>query len=55
MPLKIARFEKPDFEIFPATPIPSQRAAASPKGDGNYKAKSPTRDAGSAADAGDYY
>ncbi len=31
MPLKIAKFEKPDFEIFPAKPIPSQRAAATPK------------------------
>ncbi len=28
VPLKIARFEKPDFEIFPATPLPSRRAAA---------------------------
>ena len=31
VPLKIAKFEKPDFEIFPATPIPSRRAAATPR------------------------
>jgi polysaccharide deacetylase 2 family uncharacterized protein YibQ len=31
VPLKIARFEKPDFEIFPAEPILSRRAAATPK------------------------
>jgi len=31
VPLKIAKFEKPDFEIFPAIPIPSRRAAATPK------------------------
>jgi len=31
MPLKIAKFEKPDFEIFPVEPIPSRRAAATPK------------------------
>jgi polysaccharide deacetylase 2 family uncharacterized protein YibQ len=31
VPLKIARFEKPDFEIFPAEPIPSKRAAATPR------------------------
>lgn len=31
VPLKIAKFEKPDFEIFPATPILSRRAAATPK------------------------
>ena len=31
IPLKIAKFEKPDFEIFPAEPIPSRRAAAVPK------------------------
>ncbi len=31
VPLKIAKFEKPDFEIFPAKPIPSRRAAATPR------------------------
>lgn len=31
VPLKIAKFEKPDFEIFPAEPILSRRAAATPK------------------------
>jgi polysaccharide deacetylase 2 family uncharacterized protein YibQ len=30
VPMKIAKFEKPDFEIFPADPIPSRRAAATP-------------------------
>ena len=41
VPLKIARFEKPDFEIFPATPIPSQRAAATPKVMETTKRKAP--------------
>jgi polysaccharide deacetylase 2 family uncharacterized protein YibQ len=31
VPLKIAKFEKPDFEIFPTQPIPSRRAAATPR------------------------
>ena len=31
VPLKIAKFEKPDFEIFPATPILSRRAASTPR------------------------
>jgi polysaccharide deacetylase 2 family uncharacterized protein YibQ len=31
VPLKIAKFGKPDFEIFPAKPIPSRRAAATPR------------------------
>lgn len=31
VPLKIAKFEKPDFEIFPTKPIPSRRAAATPR------------------------
>jgi len=31
VPLKIAKFEKPDFEIFPTKPIPSRRAASTPR------------------------
>ncbi len=30
VPMKIAKFEKPDFEIYPAKPILSRRAAATP-------------------------
>lgn len=33
VPIKIAKFEKPDFEIFPTEPILSRRAAAMPKPD----------------------
>ena len=33
VPLKIAKFEKPDFEIFPTEPILSRRAAATPAPD----------------------
>ena len=38
IPLKIARFEKPDFEIFPAKPIPSRRAAGTPRSVNNKSA-----------------
>jgi len=31
VPLKIAKFEKPDFEIFPTKPILSRRAASTPR------------------------
>lgn len=42
-PLKIAKFEKPDFEIFPTEPILSRRAAATPPPDKKTSQQKPAK------------